>query len=175
MNSEDNKDNKDNENNKNIKVISTIPQKYIKLHGVIKKFNEAKFNKYDIPARQKIKERLGDLVKDNPDEYKQDLLLNLDNCKYKYIEVQVCINWIKDKYPHNYPSVYERKICYGYDTLFITLSRNLDKGILFDRESLNKTPKRLKRYAREFIYEVPWNRAIEFYTDQLDADTILFY
>src|SRR5947209_7602699 len=89
-------------------LIETRTQ-YI-LKGKIKKFDQKLFDKYDIPARTIVKEKLGALVYDNPDIYGQDLVLNDKECKYKYIELQVCASWITDDdYPFKKPFVYERK------------------------------------------------------------------
>ena len=60
--------------------------KKIKLCGKKSKFNEKLYEKYDIPARQKIKEVLGDNICDNPDKYGEDMILLIDGCKYKYLE-----------------------------------------------------------------------------------------
>jgi hypothetical protein len=43
--------------------------------GKIKKFDENLYNKYDIPARELLKEKLGDKIKDNPDIYAEDMLI----------------------------------------------------------------------------------------------------
>lgn len=152
-----------------------ISKNYIKLEGKIKKFDMRLYEKYDLPARELLKQKLGNNVQDNPDIYAQDLLLIIDKCKYKYIELQVCTTWVNDKYPYQCPFVYERKASFSNDTLFIVLNKNMSKGLLFDRESLNKKPRRLKKFSRTFVYETPWHRIIEFYFDYFDADTILSY
>lgn len=150
-------------------------EKKIQLKGKIKKFDEKLYNKYDIPARVIIKEKLGEIVDDNPDIYAEDLLLNLESCKYKFIELQVCAKWINEKYPHEYPFVFERKGHFSDNTLFIIFNKFMSKGLLFDKESLNKEPKRIKKYSRTFIYDVPWRNVLPFNIEHLDMDLLKSY
>lgn len=150
-------------------------KKYIKLRGKNKKFDEKLYLKYDQPARQIIKEKLGEIIKDNPDIYAEDLILNDEKCSYKYIELQVCANWIQENYPYNYPFVYERKGHFSDDTLFIIFNRNMTKGLIFDKKSLNKEPKRIKKYSKTFIYDVPWRRVLQFYIKHFDIDMLRSY
>src|ERR1700744_4574759 len=84
------------------------PSKYLKLIGKNKKFSQQLYEKYDLPARELIKSKLGDKVKDNPDIYAEDMIIVDPECKYKYIELQVCTDWIGETYPYKYPFVYER-------------------------------------------------------------------
>ena len=42
-------------------------------------------DKYDIPARKKLLEVLGDFIEEHPDPYKQDFIIKSDTCKYKYL------------------------------------------------------------------------------------------
>lgn len=145
------------------------------LRGRIKKFDKKLYEKYDIPARKIIKEKLGEIVKDNSNIYDQDLILELDKCKYKYIELQVCVAWVNDNYPYSYPYVYERKSRFSDDTLFIILNKDMTKGLLFDRKSLNKEPKRIKKYSKTFIYEVEWYKILQFPIDFLDKELLMEY
>ena len=150
-------------------------QKY-NMKGIHKKFDKILFNKYDIPAREKIKKFLGSFVCDNPDPYKQDFIITDENCKYKYIEIQVCTNWLGEKFPFDNVFIYERKYHYGEDTLFITLNKNLTKGLIFDASSFKKSkPRRLKKYSREYVYDVPWYRILPFAVDCLDIEVIKLY
>jgi hypothetical protein len=164
----------------NINKKSNKP-KYIKnncLIGVHRRFNDKMFNKYDIPARNKIKEQLGNFVKDNRNIYGQDLIINSPTCKYKYLEIQVCINWINtdDIYPYKNVCIYERKAHYGSDTLFLTLNKNMTSGYLFDHDSFaTSKPRRLKKYSREYVYDIPWNKVMKVYTQYLDKETIESY
>ena len=142
----------------------------------IKKFNPKLFEKYDVPARRKIKEVLGPLVKDHPDPYAADLLLKIEGCKYKYLEVQVCASWQQHKYPYKKFTVAARKGRYGPNTLLLTLSRNLARGYLFDTSCMKPgNLRRLKKYSREFVYVLPWSQVCEIYTETLDADTIKLF
>jgi hypothetical protein len=147
-----------------------------KLCGIRRKFNQKMFDKYDIPARNIIKEKLGDFVQDNEDIYQQDLIITDPDFKYKYIEIQVCINWVEDKYPYDTVSIYERKGHYGDDTLFITLNRLMTKCLIFSAASIKDVkPRRLKKYSREFVYDVPWYRILPIFTDHLSPDDIRIY
>ena len=140
------------------------------------KFNEYLHNKYDLPARDKLKDALHDFIYENPDPYKQDFIINSDTCKYKYIEVQVCSKWINEIYPMDTVWIYARKSVYDSDTLFITLSKNLKYGFIFDANSLEGVkPRRLKKYSREFVYDIPWYRIMKVAIETLDKETVELY
>ena len=146
------------------------------LQGKHKAFDQRLYDKYDVPARDKIKATLCDFVIDNPDIYKQDLIITDVNCKYKYIELQVCSSWIGDKYPHDKVFIYERKSVYGEDTLFLTLNYDLSKGYIFSAKCLKDIkPRRIKKYGREFVYDIPWNKIMPVLIDELTAETIKMY
>jgi len=153
--------------------------KYIfdtRLTGKHSCFNTKLYKKYDLPARDKIKQVLGEFVKDNPDMYKQDLVITDKTFKYKYIELQVCTAWINEKFPYDKVYIYERKNIYGADTLFITLDRHMTKGYIFDGASYeHDKPKRLKKYSREFVYDIPWNRVMDFSLDSLTPENLELY
>ena len=154
-----------------------IPNKInkIKLAGKIKKFDIKLYNKYDIPARDIIKQKLGDLVSDNPDIYKEDMVLHIPGLKYKYLELQVCTSWNLDKYPYTKPYIYERKKDFNINTLYIIFNRNFTKGLLFDNKSIEAKPRRLKKFSRSFVYDIPWYRILPITIEDLDADTLLIY
>jgi len=166
---------RDNRNDNNIKIIKKKEHVY-KFIGLKSEFDEYLFEKYDIPARNTIKSILGDFVIDNPDKYEQDLIITDSECKYKFLELQVCATWISDSYPFKTLFVYERKKRYDNDTLFLTLSKNFDQGYLFDAKSFKDAkPRRIKKYSREYVYDIPWNRAVKVFTRTLDKETIMFY
>jgi hypothetical protein len=72
--------------------------------------------------------------------------------------------------------VWARKSVYGSDTLFITLSKNLKYGFLFDADSFkNSKKRRFKKYSREFVYDIPWNKTMKVYCSTLDQSTIELY
>lgn len=147
---------------------------YYGIEGKTKAFDEYLLNKYDAPAKEKVKCALGNFVIDNPDIYSQDLIITSDKCRYKYLELQVCTQWIGDKYPHDKVFIYARKIKYGADTLFLTLNRHMTKGFLFDTTKIKKEnikPRRLKKYSREYVYDIPWNQIIPIYLDNIDILT----
>ena len=125
-------------------------------------FDQTLFEKYDIPARDKIKLALCDFVIDNPDIYQQDLVIvDTDYTKYKYIEIQVFTYWSTDNVPNTPIFVYERKAKYDTDTLFITLNKNMTTCLIFNAQSFKHSkPRRLKKYSREFVYDVPGHRIV---------------
>ena len=148
------------------------------LQGKHSVFNQKLYEKYDIPARDIIKQKLGDFVKDNQDIYEQDLIITDNDYKYKYIELQVCTKWVSDKYPFDNVYVYERKYRYDSSTLFITLDRFMTRGFIFDASSFhhdNIKPRRLKKYSREFVYDIPWNRILPFMMDDLSPELLNMY
>ena len=140
------------------------------------KFNPKLFAKYDVPARKKLKEVLGEFIEDNPDPYKQDFIIKSETCKYSFLEVQVCAGWINEKYPMDTVWVYSRKSVYPSNTLFISLSKNLRYGFIFDADSFkNIKPRRLRKYSREMVYDVPWGRVMKISMETLDKETIELY
>jgi hypothetical protein len=153
--------------------------KYIRntsLKGKHKKFSSVLHDKFDEPARKKIKDILGDFVEDNPNPYKQDLIITSSGCKYKYLELQVINQWIGERYPYKTVYIYERKAIYKDDTLFLTLNKNLTKGFLFDKKSIEgKKPRRFKKWSQEFVYDIPWQKILTIYTSSLDKETIQYY
>jgi hypothetical protein len=139
-------------------------------------FDKVMFEKYDVPARDIIKKKLDGFVIDNPDIYLQDLIITEDNYKYKYIELQVCTKWVSTKFPFDNVYVYERKGRYASDTLFITLDKFFTRGVIFDADSFkNCKPHRIKKYSREFVYDIPWNKILPFVMEELSADMIKMY
>lgn len=158
----------------------TSNRKFLKystnIYGKKRVFSQDLYNKYDIPARNKIKSIFSDKIIDNPDEYGQDMIIKIDDCKYKYLELQVCSDWITPTFPRKFPYIYERKKRYGDDTLFLVFNKWLTKGLIFDTTVLvNEKPSRIKKYSREFIYEIPWNRTVLFYTKFLSNNTLKSY
>jgi len=146
------------------------------IQGKHKAFDKKLFDRYDVPARERIKNLLKEFVSDNPDQYKQDLIINDRTCKYKYIEIQVCATWIGDKYPFENVFIYERKSHYGEDTLYLTLNHDMSRGYIFSFQNIkDMKPRRLKKYSREYVYDVPWYRIMNVLIDDLTADTILMY
>ena len=142
-----------------------------------KRFDPVLLEKYDTPARDKIKEILGDFILDNPNIYEQDMIINSKTkCKYKFLELQVCSSWVNDKFPYPKLYIFARKARYGEDTLFLTINKWLTQGYLFDAKSIKGVkPRRVKKYSRMFVYDVPWHRATPVYFDELDPETITSY
>lgn len=157
------------------KELGIRNSKYYKKDGVIglcRKFDEKLLIKYDYPARDRIKEILGDYVSDHPDPYAQDLVINSKTCKYKYLELQVCSYWEKTEFPEKNVFVYARKARYGDDTLLLTLNKFLTRGYLFCASALkNIKPERIRKYSRDYVYFIPWNQVVPIYLDTLDKET----
>lgn len=146
-----------------------------KMIGKKNKFSQNLFDKYDIPARKKLLDQLGNILSENPDQYGPDLIINSNDCKYKYLEVQVCATWI-DNYPFEKVFVYERKGRYKTDTMFITLDKHFTKGFIFDTKNIEKIkPRRLKKYSREYVYDIPWPRCMSVDVKFLDKETLDMY
>ncbi len=150
-------------------------KKRYKLNGKIKKFDEKLYTKYDIPARELVKEKFGDLIEDNPDIYAEDMIFKDPKCKFKYLELQVCATWTQEKYPYELPFVYERKGHMDEDTLFMLFNQSLSRVMVFSIKGLKEKPKRLKKYSRYWIYEVPWSCVMQTYTHLLSMDDIYLY
>ena len=166
--------------NDNEEITANDTEKKIsrfKGYGLIKKFDINLYNKYDLPARDLLKTKLGDNISDNLDTvYGEDMVITNNKCKYKFIELQVCTGWINEKYPFKYPFIYERKIKFADTTLFIILNKYMTRGLIFDKKKLVSTkPRRLKKYSRYFVYEIPWNRIINFEFDSFDFDLLCEY
>jgi len=144
--------------------------------GLTPKFNQAMFDKYDTPARKIIKEKLGDFVQDNECIHAQDFRINDKTCKYKFLEIQVCTYWVNQKYSLDYLYLYARKSNYCNETLFLTLSKNMKWGYLFDMKSIDGVkPHRVKKYSRQFVYDIPWNKVMPVEIESLDKETINLY
>ena len=143
--------------------------------GKIKKFDEKLYNKYDIPAREILKNKLGDKIKDNPDIYAEDMIIDDIDCKYKFLEIQACADWIGEKYPHNKPFVFERKGHFDDKTLFILFDKHLTKALLFAKTSLETIPVRTKKYSRYYKYEVPWNKVVTVHMENFSIEDIYLF
>lgn len=144
----------------------------LKLVGKKSAFSQKSFDKYDVPAREIIKNALQDFVIDNPDIYQQDLIITDAECKYKFIELQVFTYWTDQPFPDEL-FVYERKAKYESDTLFITLNKDMTMCLIFDAQSFKYSkPRRLKKYSREFVFDVPKYRIVVIEVDRLTSKFI---
>lgn len=149
---------------------------YFGIQGKTKAFEERLLEKYDEPAREKVKNALGDIVADNPDVYAQDLIITSNRCNYRFLELQVCAQWINDNFPYPNVYIYARKIKYDSDTLFLTLNRDMTMGYLFDTRLLkkeNRKPRRFKKYSREFVYDIPWHQVLKIHLSNVDQETVI--
>lgn len=145
------------------------------MKGKKSKFSNKLFEKYDPPAREKIKSILLNNVYENEDIYGPDLIFsNVANIKYKYLELQVCSTWSESKYPYDKLWIYERKGRYDMDTLLMTLNNNMTHCYIFDLGKLDreKDIRRLKKYSREYVYEIQWNQTILIPLEHLEMDIL---
>lgn len=143
--------------------------------GKIKVFDQALCDKYDKKSRVIIKQILGDYVDDNPDKYGEDMIVISDEIPYGFIELQVYGRWVEDKFPYDSPFIYERKLRFRDTTLFICFNANYDKLIMFARESVHPKKYRIKKYSKEFIYYVPWHKALTIKTNALNVNIMRNY
>lgn len=149
--------------------------KYVKnthLRGKLKKFDPKLDSAFDIKARHIIKECLNNAIIDNPDPYGEDMMVVTDYIKFGYIELQVYAKW-KDVFPASSPYVYERKMRFNPNTLFVCFNANFSKLVMFSRSSIDSKAHRFKKYSREFVHYVQWNKTMTIDTKDLNLDTIL--
>lgn len=143
--------------------------------GKWKEFDEELLKRYDEPARAKIKSVLGDAVIDNPNIKGADLIITHPNVRFKYLELQICAGWF-DTFPYEKVYVFARKMAtHDSSTLFLTMNRGMEKGYLFSINEKNfklLKKRRLKKWSREFVYEIPWHLCIPCDIDDLDAFTL---
>lgn len=166
---------------------SQIPHEHIKpnsrtkfkkmngMVGKIKVFDQQLSNRYDERSRIVVKSKLGSAVHDNPDKYAEDMIVVTNDIPYGYIELQVYGKWTDETFPYDSPFIYERKLKFCETTLFICFNASYDKIIMFSRMSVHPKRYRAKKYSREFIYYVPWSKALVFDTDKLSMEMIRKY
>lgn len=143
--------------------------------GSVKKFDEKLHTKYDIEARNILKNILGNEIKDNPDIYGEDMIFTREKFPFKYLEVQVLSKWDDKFFPYDYPFVYARKMRFSTETLFITFNKLLSEAIIFSRKNISNIPSKLKKYDREYVNYVPWNKALKLKSHELTIQLILSY
>jgi hypothetical protein len=152
-------------------------KKYTEIFGVkgkVKTFDEGLSNKFDVKAREVVKQVFGELVCDNPDIYGEDMIVKCSEVPYKYFELQVCGDWDK-KFPYKYPFVYARKMRFSKKTLFITFNKDFTKLLIFDRNAIDDKPTRLVKYSRELVNLVGWGKVMIMETDEFSIDSIKTY
>lgn len=152
-------------------------RQYKKINGIsgnVAVFDQKAHDKYDIKARQFIKDILGDAVIDNPNIYGEDMVFTLKKFPYKYLELQVCAMW-EYEYPFKSPFVYARKMKFSKKTLFITFNKFYSQILIFERGGICETPGRLKKYDREHVNFVPWNKVVKMPTSSLSINEIRIY
>jgi hypothetical protein len=152
-------------------------REYRKIEGItgkVTKFDQTLFDKYDVGARNVIKHILGEAVKDNEDQYGEDMIFTIKGFPYKYLELQVCAYW-EDEYPYELPFIYARKMRFSKRTLFLTFNKYFTQCIIFGREYVSDTLSRLKKYDREHVHFVHWGKTMKMLTVNLTLNAIRRY
>lgn len=158
--------------------METKRPKYKKMTGMmgkIKRFDQGLSDTFDTKSREIIKKILGGYVDDNPNKYGEDMIVIDKTIPYDYIELQVYGKWIGKQFPYDMPFVYERKLKFCDRTLFICFNSKYDELIMFSRTSIHPKKYRVKKYSREMMCYVPWNRAMRTNTNDLTIENILNY
>jgi hypothetical protein len=145
------------------------------MKGRHKVFDQGLSDRYDIKSRQVIKNCLGDGIIDNPHSYGEDMLVLTNRIPYGYIELQVYGKWTTDVFPYSAPYIYERKMRFNPNTLFICFNASFDKAILFSKESIQEKKYRAKKYSREFVHYVRWCNTLTVDVSNISYDKILSY
>lgn len=143
--------------------------------GKVSVFDEKLHEKYDIPARKVAKELLGDLIEDNENIYGEDMVFTKENFPYKYLELQVFSHWSTNTFPYSFPFVYSRKMKFSDDTLFLTFNAHYTEAILFGKQSIDVKESRFKKYSREYVNYVSWNKAMRLLSPDITEDNIRIY
>jgi len=145
------------------------------IQGRVKKFDKKLHDKYDIDARQVIKNILGDDIKDNGNQFAEDMVFTIKPFPYKYLEIQMLSSWEGEVFPYICPFVYARKMKFSEETLFVTFNKFLSEMIIFSRERISNIPSRLKKYDRELIHYVSWMKCIKIKTSEFSTRLIREY
>lgn len=156
-----------------IDIIESEKQR--KLVGKKSVFSQKMFEKYDIPARKIISSIFGEDIIDNPDIYGEDMIITIPECEYKYLELQVCADWQDVKFPYDKPYIYERKIKFSDDTLFMVFNRKMTMALLFAKKYIKNEPKRVKKYSREYKYEIEWKDVLQVYLKHFNKKELMAY
>jgi hypothetical protein len=171
-------------------MISIKKEKYKKakltkmngISGSVKKFDKKLHTKYDIEARELLKNILGNDIQDNDDIYGEDMIFTIQNNQhptkkfpFKYLEVQVFSQWSESNFPYSFPFVYARKMRFSRSTLFVTFNKFLSEAIIFSRNSIDENPSRLKKYDRECVNYVRWNKAMRLKSNEITINNIWLY
>ncbi len=150
--------------------------------GSVKKFDKKLHTKYDIEARDLLKNILGENIMDNDDIYGEDMIFTIKNnphptkkFPFKYLEVQVFSQWSEETFPYLFPFVYARKMRFSPNTLFVTFNKFLSEVIIFSRNSICENPSRLKKYDRECVHYVVWNKVMRLKSNELTIKNIWLY
>lgn len=142
--------------------------------GKVTKFDQKLFDKYDVGARNIAKQYLGNSIKDNEDQYGEDMIFTVKPFPYKYLELQVCALW-EDEYPYDQVFIYARKMRFSKKTLFLTFNRNFTQCIIFGRQYVSDKISKLKKYDREHVHFVHWGKTMKLKTIELSINAIRRY
>ena len=143
--------------------------------GLVPAFNKKLLDKYDVEARQMLKNVLGDSIVDNENKYGEDMVFTIKPFPFKFLEVQVYSKWDGKDFPYKLPFIYARKMKFSKETLFVTFNKYLSEMIIFGRECVLDKPSKLKKYDRENVHYVPWGKAMRITTDKLTPKLIKIY
>lgn len=160
-----------------IKKDTQPKRTYRKIEGItgkVTQFDQKLFDKYDVGARNVIKHVFGDYVKDNEDQYGEDMIFTSKKFPYKYLELQVCAYW-ENEYPYEMPFIYARKMRFNKKTLFLTFNKYFTQCIIFGREYVSDKLSRLKKYDREHVHFVHWCKCMKLSTVDLTLNAIRRY
>jgi hypothetical protein len=142
--------------------------------GKHKVFDKDLSDAFDIKARETIKTCLGSGIIDNPNKYGEDMIVLTSRIPYGYIELQVYGKWI-DVFPYPMPYIYERKMRFNPNTLFICFNVRFDKAIVFSKSAIDPQKYRVEKYSREYIHYVKWHKAMVLDVSSLTYDSIECY
>lgn len=142
--------------------------------GKVTKFDQKLYDKYDVGARNVIKHVLKEGVKDNEDQYGEDMIFTIKGFPYKYLELQVCAYW-EDEFPYEMPFIYARKMRFSKKTLFLTFNKYFTQCIIFSRKYVSDVVSRLKKYDREHVHFIQWGKTMKLKTTELTLNAIRRY
>jgi len=151
--------------------------KYKKIDGMIgniKIFDKTLYEKYDKKSREHIKSIFKEDITDNTDIYKEDMIVITDKIPFKYIELQVYSEW-RTEFPYKLPFIYERKMKYSEDTLFICFNSIYDQVIIFSKKMVSPNSQKIKINSNEYIHCVPWSNVVKTSITNLSYELINKY
>lgn len=133
----------------------------------------------DKKSRTIVKQKLGDAVKDNPDKSGEDMIVVSKKIPYSHIDLQVYGKWTEDKFPYEFPFIYNKKMEFSNKTLFICFNATYDKLIMFSKSVVSlegqKEKKGNTKKLIHFVPMVPLSNTMIITTNNLNIDIIRNY